>query len=105
MSIILKDAVVDRTIYNDGECIGNVTLYPITKSISDFVIYDQYRNKGYGQAVLKMLIDEGYNRLTVLSDNHAALHIYEKYGFAKTGESTIEMCLKNPRKVDDNDLE
>ena len=104
MSIILKDAVVERMIYNDDECIGKVFLCPVAKYISDFIIYDQYRNKGYGQAVLKMLINEGYNILMINSYNDAGIHICEKYSFVKEGKTTIGMRLVNPRKDDSIDL-
>jgi ribosomal protein S18 acetylase RimI-like enzyme len=62
--------------YKDGEVF-----------LTDFEIFDEYRNKGYGQKALTYLIDKcGVNSLTVDPNNKPAMHIYGKFGFKQIGE-------------------
>lgn len=81
--------------------IGNIYLRQINwvcrhAELQIFIGERQQRSKGYGQSAVRQLLsyafnDLGLNRvyLDVLSDNHAAIHIYEKCGFK------IEGTLRN----------
>jgi ribosomal protein S18 acetylase RimI-like enzyme len=64
----------DVIFRNDGE-----------KEIWCFGIQETYRNQGFGQQMLKECLDMLPNsivELGCLKNNHRALHIYHKFGFA-----------------------
>lgn len=82
---------VENYICVDSEKIGIVELNPQTKEISRLCIYEPYQNKGYGTAVVKQLVEKGYRKLWVRSDNPRAIHVYEKCGFKKKGCVMFEM--------------
>ena len=81
----------------DGETIvGNASLSRMPRRMShrgDFsvAVAKDYWNKGIGRALLKKVIafakenDFSVIDLQVRSDNHGAIHLYEKYGFRKIG--------------------
>ena len=55
--------------------------------LSDLGIDKEQRGKGLGQKMLKMLMEEyKINELTVLKNNHRAIHIYKKFGFKTVKE-------------------
>jgi len=66
-------------------------------SLEHLYISPEYRNMGYGQKLLKSIINE-YNQLKLLvgKNNINALHIYKKLGFNKLYENKkyIIMDLK-----------
>ena len=73
-------------IVNNNEIIGTIYLNNSNKclSINDFAIFEEYQNKGYGQEVLKYVIDKFKNfkiELGVEKRNEKALYIYKKLGF------------------------
>ena len=96
-SAVLADAYIYRetslayAIYNEDSVIGlvildeegNNGLYEFT----DLFIADDYRNKGYGEQVVKEIITHfvGKNakaiRMQVHKSNEVAIHIYQKCGF------------------------
>ena len=79
-------------ILSEGdEIIGGIfTLKPqeFVEAIADFIIYDEYRGRGYGskalEALEKELKEEGYKAiiLNVFEHNTSAKALYEKSGFA-----------------------
>lgn len=76
----------------DGTLIGTAEVSPDKKMLERFVIFEPYQDKGYGQEVLKELIDKyGIKSLWVRSDNPRAIHVYEKFGFKRVGETMFEM--------------
>ena len=76
----------------DGTLIGTAEVEPNKKMLERFVIFEPYQNKGYGQEVLSELIREyGIDNLWVRSDNERAIHVYEKFGFKRVGETMFEM--------------
>lgn len=61
--------------------------------IYDLVIYDEYRNQGYGNLMIAEMVEKygNYNiplTLAVLTENLPALHLYQKYGFIITSQET-----------------
>ncbi len=59
------------------------------KMLARFEIYKPYQNKGYGQQVVLMLMEQyGCDCLWVRADNDRAIHVYEKAGF-KTVKPTM----------------
>ena len=85
------DQFVENDICVGSEKIGIVELSPQTKEITRLYIYEPYQNKGYGTAVVKQLVEKGYRKLWVRSDNLRAIHVYEKCGFKKKGDVMFEM--------------
>lgn len=75
-------------IYLNKKYIGNFVIISDkegNKRFEDFYIEEEYRNKGYGQKIVKLIIKKyrKYNIiLYVYNDNIIAKHIYEKYGFS-----------------------
>ena len=54
-----------------------------------FGIYGQFRGKGYGQQMLKEVIELTRNKqlmLDVYKDNDIAIHVYKKAGFKVVGD-------------------
>lgn len=49
---------------------------------SDFTIFDEYRNKGFGRKTLEYIVDTYYPILLwVYADNYIAKHLYKSFGF------------------------
>lgn len=76
----------------------------------NFVIYEQYRNQGYGQTALLDLINKyNFRYLNVEENNKVALHIYKKFGFKKDcyvnveGKPMIRMKRKTFKALGWND--
>ena len=80
----------------DGEIkVGSMEIETDKKELSRLVIYEPYRNKGYGQRAVELAKDlYGVESLWVRSDNSIAIHIYEKAGFKIGEERMYEMKLK-----------
>lgn len=88
-------------VRESGRHIGNIYLRQINwisrrAELSIFIGDLQHRSRGFGQSAVKQLLAYAFNDLGlkrvylgVLSDNPAAIHIYEKCGFK------IEGTLRN----------
>ena len=94
LEINKEETYIENDIIVDGIKVGTVELCPERHEISRLVIFEPYQNKGYGTTVVKQLINKGYNSLWVRSDNPRAIHVYEKCGFTKAGETMFEMKVK-----------
>ena len=95
MKIEKTETFIEHDIIINDIKVGNVELCPERHEISRLVIYEPYQNKGYGTAVVKSLVSQGYNSLWVRSDNARALHVYEKCGFVKGETHMFEMQAQN----------
>ena len=71
-----------------------------TVFILDFVVFDEFRGVGHGQATLTALethlLQTGVEqiKLRVAFDNQRALRLYEKVGFAITGYNMVKILEK-----------
>ena len=94
ISINKTDTFIEHDIVVDGVTIGSVEIEPDKRELSRLVIFEPYQNKGFGTDVVKEMISR-YNirSLWVRSDNERAIHVYEKCGFVKSGETMYEMTL------------
>lgn len=88
------ESFIEYDIIKDDVQVGTVELCPERKEISRLNIWTPYQNYGYGTQVVKDLVEQGYTSLWVRSDNQRAIHVYEKCGFKKSGETMFEMKLK-----------
>jgi len=104
------------TILNYDVIIGSVELI-VEKSeekcrIARFLIYDDYRFKGYGTESLNLFADYAFNEvglkkitLGVFDFNESALRCYKKAGFVETGRTTIGEWLRidmELKKIENN---
>lgn len=63
-----------------------------TENFGDLYIHPAHRGRGYGAACVQYAMQRSpCLRLTVLSSNAAAIHLYEKSGFRFTGN---DICLR-----------
>jgi len=95
MKIEKTETFIEHDIIVDGVKVGTVELCPERQEISRLVIFEPYQNKGYGTQVVKELVQNGYKRLWVRSDNPRAIHVYEKCGFKRGKTHMFEMLLEN----------
>lgn len=82
---------------NNEYIIGSAQINIDTKEISDFSIYEKYRDKGYGTILINFAINSfGINNLVVLEDNKRAIKFYSNKGFYidKIDDNIIYMKLK-----------
>lgn len=93
MKIVKTETFIENDIIVDEVKVGNVELCPERMEISRLVIYEPYKNKGYGTEVVRELIKQGYKSLWVRSDNKAAIHVYEKCGFVRGETHMFEMKI------------
>ena len=87
-----------RTV--DGEPTGITGHYPEDNKIwlGWFGVHPKYRRQGWGQDILevtsKIVAKLGFERMSIYSgqrkEEHNAHRLYEKNGFTKTGEGSIE---------------
>lgn len=91
MEIKKTETYIYNDIIVDNIKIGEIVYCPEKKELSRLDIYESHQNKGYGTEAVKQAIKEGYKTLWVRSDNPVAIHVYEKCGFVKSGESVFEM--------------
>ena len=66
------------------------------RHISDLIIYEKYRNQGYGNLMVAEIIKLYENKcipleLAVLAKNLPALHLYQKYGFKIYNDETSDV--------------
>lgn len=86
---------IEHDIVVGGAVIGSAEIEPQEKELSRLAIFAPYQNRGYGTRAVKELISRyGVHTLWVRSDNQRAIHVYEKCGFRKSGETMFEMELK-----------
>lgn len=110
-----KNSINNKSQYiimDDDELVGAVILNEIQAEEWDKVSWNYkdekaliihalaintaHQGKGYGQRVLELChtygIDNGYKviRLDAFSENPAAINLYEKNGYKKTGEVTFD---------------
>lgn len=77
----------------DGRIVGHCGVTNILGEgdITNVAVHPDYRNRGIGQSMLKALIQQGKTAgitaftLEVRAGNQAAVHMYEKAGFAVEG--------------------
>ena len=97
MQIEKTETFEENDIIVDGTKIGTVELCSERHEISRLIIFEPYQNKGYGTQVVKELIAQGYKSLWVRSDNHRAIHVYEKCGFKKGETHMFEMVTESEK--------
>lgn len=90
----------------DDKLIGNCGIHGVdqTRQCADvglFIGEEENRNKGYGQEVLNLLLDYGFNYLNlnnimlkVFSFNEGAINCYKKVGFKEIGRRRQAYYLK-----------
>ena len=93
------------TILNGSIIIGSFELI-VKKSedkctVARFLIYDEYRSKGYGTYSLKLLTEYAFNKLMlqsvtlgVFDFNESALKCYKKAGFVEINRVEIENWIR-----------
>lgn len=77
----------------DGQVVGccGYTESCHEADIDNVVVASEYRNRGIAQAMLAALLERGHKdgveayTLEVRVSNHAAIHLYEKFGFVSEG--------------------
>jgi putative acetyltransferase len=82
----------------DGQVVGNLSLHqnqgPRRRDVATFgmVVHEAFHNRGIGSALMAAMIELadgwlGIRRIEmeVWTDNLAAIHLYEKFGFVKEG--------------------
>ena len=89
---IYRDTSLAYAIYLDDNIIGLVILDACEKNqlykFTDLFIADDYRNKGYGEDVVKTIIKHFKSKnaksiqMQVHKSNEVAMHIYQKCGFS-----------------------
>lgn len=94
LQIKQTETFIENDIVVDGTIVGTVEICPERREISRLVIFEPYQNKGYGTGVVKSLIESGYKRLWVRSDNARAIHVYEKCGFKRSETTMFEMKVE-----------
>lgn len=86
MSVTYKANEMYRELelYDGDIKIGEAEVDINGKMLSRLHILEPYQNRGYGQAIVKKLIEDyGITCLWVNADNARAIHVYEKCGFTK----------------------
>ena len=57
------------------------------EEFGDLYIHPKYQGRGFGSGCIRYAVNQSSHlRLTVLSTNLAAIHLYEKNGFRFTGK-------------------
>lgn len=83
----------------DGKIVGNLGLHPASKTVRrrhvgavGMAVHDAYHERGVGSALMAAAIDLADNwmqytrlQLEVYTDNHAAIALYQKFGFVIEG--------------------
>lgn len=72
--------------------IGEAEVELKSHMITKLIIFEPYRNKGFGTEAVKMLTEKyNLNNLWVKADNEHAIYIYEKNGFKVKKPTMYEM--------------
>ncbi len=83
----------------DGRVVGNLGLHPLGRgprrnhvASMGMSVHDDFHNRGVGSALMAAMVDLADNwlglrriELEVYTDNAAAIHLYEKFGFVVEG--------------------
>ena len=87
---------IEIELFNDyGIKVGEAEVDIKGKMLSRLVIFESYRDRGYGEQAVKDLTDTyGLNVLWVNADNTVAIHTYEKCGYHITQPTMYEMVRK-----------
>ncbi len=94
MLIERTETFIENDIWVDGTKVGTVELCPERHEITRLIIFEPYRNRGYGTRAVEELIQRGYKRLWVRSNNTRAIYIYEKCGFKRGDTKMFEMVVE-----------
>ncbi|WP_064607668.1 GNAT family N-acetyltransferase [Photobacterium sp. J15] len=107
----LPDNVYSLLAEVDGEVVGQIGFEVITRPrrrhVATFgmAVSDFHQGKGIGSKLLSAMLDMADNwlnvrriELTVYTDNHAAIALYEKHGFAIEGEA-MDYAFRNGEYV------
>jgi len=87
----LRKAIDGLYLISDEEPVGVFRLYG--DLLSDLYIRPDRTGRGYGTTCIHYAMEQSRQvRLTVLSSNHRAIHLYQKLGFRFTG---VDIPLKN----------
>ena len=100
-----SDGSLFFTILNNNVIIGSVELIIYRSeercTIARFLLYDEYRFKGYGTHSLMLLTEYAFNELNlkkislgVFDFNESALKCYKKVGFVETSRVIIENWIR-----------
>lgn len=82
--------LIEHKLYSDSSCVGH---------IEDIVVDDNYRGLGYGQLIVKTLIEEAYRRdcyKVVLDCRDELIPFYESCGLIRKG-SFMGLYFIEPR--------
>ena len=94
MAITAKENELYREIelFHDSVKIGEAEVDLKNHMLAKLVIFEPYRNQGFGTEVVKMLMETyELDNLWVRADNDRAIHVYEKCGFTKKQPTMFEM--------------
>lgn len=94
-------------ICNDAEMVGVALVRdfidePVGYDLQQFMIDERFQNRGYGTAALKLILAQlkaearfDHVEVCVKKDHAAALHVYEKTGFADSGyvDESLPDCV------------
>ncbi|MDO9311244.1 MAG: GNAT family N-acetyltransferase [Nitrosomonas sp.] len=85
----------------DGQPVGTARLLP-DGHIGRMAVLKEWRNKGYGGAMLKKLLEELSNRhekKVMLNAQTSAVKFYEKFGFKVSGNEFWEAGILHVRMI------
>ena len=92
IKLVEQELYQEIELYVEDVRIGSAEVDVKNKMLCKLCIYEPYQNCGYGQEIVKMLIDKyGCDCLWVEEKNERAIHVYEKLGFAKTKPTMFMM--------------
>ena len=94
-------------ICNDAEMVGVALVRdfidePVGYDLQQFMIDERFQNRGYGTAALELILAQlkaearfAHVEVCVKKDDAAALHVYEKTGFADSGyvDESLPDCV------------
>ena len=94
----------DSIILSDGRAVGRLLVVRGDEEfrLADIALLPDYRRAGIGTALVKELIEEAGRlgkplRLQVEKSNPQALRLYERLGFATTGENDTHIQMEHKR--------
>ena len=110
---VMSDSHTHRLVaVVDGRVVGELGLHlegnPRRRGVAEFgmAVHDEYHGRGVGSALMAALLELADNwlglrrlELTVYTDNTAAVHLYEKFGFVIEGTASA-YALRGGKYVD-----
>ena len=92
-----KDKFKTYVAIEDGKVVGyiDVTKDKKDNSIFDFLIKEEYRQKGFGRKLLSKALKENEVETTTLTvdiDNIPAINLYKSLGFKKKSGNDVQVC-------------